>query len=258
VANRDAFEFAVCFAAGTRISTPKGDLRIETLREGDYVNSVDHGPQMIHWVRSSNHPLGEAEVEYKPVLIEVGALGAGRPAQDLIVSPQHRILVGGCGQLEGWFGSEAFVPAKALTCLPGIRHMKGKRAINWIHFACDRHEVVMANGCYSESLLLGPMVMNGLTHAERKALSNIFGAAPAPDAALNGPAARECLKVGEARRHLANCTKEERERTAKEIWKWDVDLAMEQSESDKLGLTLSNRQESQSQGRVRKSLPGNH
>ena len=186
------------------------------------------------WVRSSLHPLEEAEVDDKPVLIQAGALGAGRPAQDLIVSPQHRILVGGDGQLLKYFDSEAFAPAKALTKLAGIRHMKGKAKMTWIHFACDRHEVVMANGCLSESLLLGPMVLKMLTRDERRALTGIFGAAVGASIALNGPAARTCLKVAEVQRQIANSASSNRSLTAKEIRKWDSDAAMEQYEAERL------------------------
>lgn len=80
------------------IDTPDGPRAVETLCVGDLVNTVDHGPQAIRWVRSGDHPLGGATVEDKPVLIKAGALGAGRPAQDLILSPQHRILVGRADQ----------------------------------------------------------------------------------------------------------------------------------------------------------------
>ncbi len=166
--------------------------------------------------------------------IKAGALGQNLPAHDLIVSPQHRILVGGAGQLQQVFASEAFAPAKSLTAVPGIRHMKGKTQITWIHFACDRHEVVTANGCLSESLLLGPMVVNGLSAAERQALTDIFGPAPTPDAALNGPPARECLTVGAVKRQLAKHLKEKGQLLAKEIRKWDRDLAMEKYEAERL------------------------
>lgn len=220
-----------CYAPGTLIETPKGPRAVEGLRVGDLVTTVDHGPQTIRWVRRGNHPLERAEDNAKPVLIAAGALGSGRPIQDLVVSPHHRMFVGGKGQLDGWFKTEAFAPAQSLTGLRGIRNMNGKQSITWIHFACDHHEVVIANGCLSESLLLGPMVTNGLTRTERKALTDIYGPAPPGCDALNGLAARECLKVGEVRRHLAKCQKEKAQRTAKEIRKWDRDLAMEEFEA---------------------------
>lgn len=154
-------------------------------------------------MRTGDQSLEKTQVDAKPVLIAAGALGGRLPAQDLIVSPLHRIFVGGHRQLQEQFEAEVFVPAKSLITLKGIRHMEGKTKMTWFHFACDRHEIVIANGCLSESLLLGPMVVDGLNAAERRAVINIFGPASTPDAALNGPPARECLKVGAARGKLA-------------------------------------------------------
>lgn len=191
-----------CYAPGTLIDTPNGPRAAETLRPGDLVITRDHGPQPIRWTRSGHQPLERAEKAARPVLISAGALGVGLPAHDLIVSPQHRIIVGGCGQIEAFFASEALAPAKSLTTLRGIRHMMGKKKITWIHFACDHHEVVVANGCWSESLLLGPIVMQGLTARQRRALARAFAPSADPDY-LNGPPARPCLKVGEVRRTLA-------------------------------------------------------
>jgi hypothetical protein len=192
-----------CYAPGTMIDTPGGARDVATLVAGDLVNTQDHGAQAIRWVRHADQPLENVSAEAKPVQIKAGALGRNLPFQDLVVSPQHRILVGGAGQLGRIFASETFAPAKSLTALPGIRHMQHKARITWVHFACDRHEVVTANGCLSESLLLGSMVVKGLQSAERMALSTIFGPAPTARNALNGPAARPCLSVGTVRRQIA-------------------------------------------------------
>ena len=190
-----------CYAPGTMIDTPDDPRAVETLLPCDLVMTLDHGPQPIKWVRAGDQPLEHVDPDAKPVLIKAGALGRNLPAQDMIVSPQHRILVGGAGQLQTFFASEAFAPAKSLTSLPGIRHMMGRKKIVWHHFACDRHEIVVANGCLSESLLLGPMVMRDLSENQRDAVYEIFRS-DNNSAALNGPPARPCLKVGEVRRML--------------------------------------------------------
>jgi hypothetical protein len=213
-----------CYAPGTMIDTPDGPCAVEALQVGDLVMTLDHGPQAIRWVHSGHQPLEAVDVDAKPVLIAAGALGHKLPGQDLIVSPQHRMLVGGHRQLQGQFKNEALVPAKSLTKLRGIRHMRGKPKITWIHFACDRHEIVFANGCLSESLLLGPMVVNGLTAAAQQEVNDIFGPAPTPGAALNGPPALECLKVGAAQWQLEKGFKLKRPQISKEIKKWDVDV----------------------------------
>ena len=191
----------VCYAPGTLIDTPSGPKEVQNLRPGDEVVTLDAGPQSVRWVRQADQALDGVEPEKRPVLIRAGALGQG-PDHDLVVSPQHRILVGGRGQLEAAFPWECFAPAKSLVGLPGVRHLNDRQEITWVHFALDRHHVVHANGLLSESLLLGPMVIAGLTLEERRRVLEIFGPAPRDGSALNGPPARECLSVRAAARRI--------------------------------------------------------
>lgn len=191
-----------CYAPGTLIETADGPRAVESLRPGDLVLTLDQGPQPIRWVRSGTQALETVAPDAQPVLLRAGALGPNLPARDMIVSPQHRIFVGGAGQLRSLFPGEAFVAAKFLTGLPGIRHMTGKTEMTWVHFACDRHFVVRANGCWSESLLLGPMAQRSLTQEDRWALDAVLPFSADPDY-LNGPPARPCLTGGQVRRLMA-------------------------------------------------------
>ena len=196
-------EAHICYSAGTLIRTVTGDVRIEDLRIGDLVMTLDHGPQPVRWLRSNDHPLDGVATDGKPVLIAAGALGNGLPVADLIVSPQHRIFAGGHGQLNNLSSTQVFIPAKALTGLRGIRHMRGKRAITWVHFACDRHEVITANGCLSESLLLGSVARAALSKSEHKQALSALGHVSIQQGNLNGPPARPCLTVREVRNRIA-------------------------------------------------------
>ena len=218
----------VCYAAETLIETSKGPKPVQNLQVGDFVQTLDNGLQPIRWLHQDVQPLDMCERDEKPVLIGANTLGKGFPVRDTIVSPQHRILVGGQGQLQSLFSSEVFVPAKALTGLRGIRHMNGKRDVLWLHFALDRHEVVVANGCFSESLLLGKMAIDGLRNHDRAEVIEIFGDPPTANTGLNGPPARECLTVGAARHQIANATSGKDHRLNHEIAKWDEDLESEQ------------------------------
>ena len=191
----------VCFARGMRVDTPDGPRPVETLRPGDLVATLDAGPQPVVWSRLNRQRFGAGREDELPVLIRAGALGPGRPALDLIVSPQHRVLAGGYGQLEGAFDSPCLVPAKALTGLPRVRRMRGKQAIDWVHFAFDRHHVVWCHGALSESLFLGPMAVRGLAPTDIAVLNGLFGRV-LRNGALNGPPARRLLSVGDARRLL--------------------------------------------------------
>lgn len=187
-----------CFAQGTLIDTPSGPCAVECLRPGDPVETLDSGPMPIVWMQTNTIWLDGPQTAGYPILISAGALGPGRPARDLVVSPQHRVLVGGRRQVVSGFGHECFAPAKSLTRLPGVREMRGKKSVTWVHFAFETHQVVHSNGCLTESLLLGPMVTSRMTPEQLRELDALFG--PRGDDGWNGPAARPCLKVQDVRR----------------------------------------------------------
>ena len=190
-----------CYAPGMEIMTPTGPRRVEVLRAGDEVTTLDLGPMTILWCSARNEPFESGRDDEHPVLISAGSLGIGLPDRDLIVSPQHRILVGGHGQLCNMFSEEAFVPAKALTSLPGVRFMYGKSQMKWYHFALKAHCPVIANGAVSESLLLGPMVLNKLPQRDLRFLLSLFQ--PQQEGkSLNGPVSRPCLKVKEVQERI--------------------------------------------------------
>lgn len=50
-----------CFAAGTMIRTPAGDVAIETLRVGELVMTLDGGPQPVRWIGSRKLTVADLE-----------------------------------------------------------------------------------------------------------------------------------------------------------------------------------------------------
>ncbi|WP_052265300.1 Hint domain-containing protein [Ruegeria sp. ANG-R] len=147
----------VCFAAGTLIDTPIGPVPVETLRPADMVLTADNGSQPIRWINTRKFCKAqlEAATNLKPVIIRANALGKGYPASDLTVSRQHRIMVRS-RIAERMFGCpEVLVPAVKLLDLPGVFVDAEADGVTYVHFLCDNHEVVFANGQPSETLLLG-------------------------------------------------------------------------------------------------------
>ncbi|MAM61616.1 Hint domain-containing protein [Maritimibacter sp. UBA3975] len=167
----------VCFAAGTRIDTPGGPCPVEDITPGDLVLTLDHGAQAVRWARAKTVPLDNRMRDKRnaPVKIRRGSLGAGMPARDLIVSPQHRVLVAS-KIAERIFGArEILVPAKRLIGLPGItRHRKDAQII-YCHLLFDRHEVIWADGAPAESLLPDKGTWDGLDPADRRAVLALTG-----------------------------------------------------------------------------------
>jgi Ca2+-binding RTX toxin-like protein len=184
-------ETLICFGRGTRIETPYGPRRIETLKVGDLVLTRDHGPQPLRWIGSRGV---EAKGDFAPIEIKSGALGN---TNDLIVSPQHRML------LDGWraemlFGAdEVFAAAKHLINDTTILRREGG-VVEYFHMMFDAHEVVFAEGAASESFHPSDMSLTGVTDEAREELFTLFPELRTMPSG-HGPTARLCLKAHEAR-----------------------------------------------------------
>jgi hypothetical protein len=154
----------ICFAAGTRIATPDGPLPVERLRPGDLVLTRDRGPQPIRWAggRTLTARQLAANPALRPIRIAAGALGPGTPERNLLVSPQHRILIRSkraARRLGAW---EVLVPAKKLLGLPGVAVAPEVAPVTYHHLLLDRHDILFANGAPAESLYPGPMALRVL------------------------------------------------------------------------------------------------
>ncbi|MEL7092418.1 MAG: Hint domain-containing protein [Pseudomonadota bacterium] len=185
----------MCFTPGAMIATPQGQRDVAALAVGDLVETVDDGAQPIRWISRRVVQLTEAPDDARPVLIHAGAFAPGRPAQDMVVSPQHRFVF---QDLRGT-PTQAFVAAKALTALSGVRHMRGRAQIEYIHFALPRHAVVTACGVLSESYFLAPAVYDAASLEDRAAICAAFPQVNRFSGRGYGPMARPTIRVRHAR-----------------------------------------------------------
>lgn len=175
---------AACFAAGTRIATPGGPVAVETLRPGDAVSLASGGTAPVALVLRQTVRPG-AEGEGLPIRLQKDALGPGKPANRLILSPQHRVLVEALGGL---------VACKALTDLPRIGPLPGAGEVTYVHLVLARHAVLLAEGLPCESFWPGSEAMKALTPPDRAQVTAIMGPAPCP--------ARPFIPVQQARRRI--------------------------------------------------------
>ncbi|OJY33730.1 MAG: hypothetical protein BGP11_22995 [Rhodobacterales bacterium 65-51] len=182
----------VCFEAGTRIHTPGGLRRIEDLRAGDRVMTLDDGPQILRWTGGG---MVCAEGEALPVRIEAWALDNDG---DLSVSGQHLLLLHGadCELLFGEY--EVLAAARDLVGLPGVSREILPRRLRYCHLLLDRHQVLLAEGTGAESLHPGPQAVAALPERARAALHETFLPWELERLARQ-PAARRALRRHEAR-----------------------------------------------------------
>lgn len=191
------FEDFPCFAPGTLIATPSGQTDVAKLEVGDLIETLDHGSVPIRWIGRRVLDLGLPEAS-KPILIRTGFFGQTRPQADIIVSPDHRILVRdpSCELLFGL--EEILAPAKGLLGLPRIRELHGKKRVEYIALFADRHEIILANGLAVETLYPGAQALRRIGALGRARVLSLCPQLRSQKASVAYPPARRLLSVKEA------------------------------------------------------------
>lgn len=170
----------ICFTPDTAIATPLGPRLIQTLQPGDLVQTRDNGPQPVLWIghrRISGARL-HALPRLRPVRFRLGAMGTGRPDRDLLVSPQHRMLVQGPAALALFNSPEVLVAAEHLINDHSITVDVALRAVTYIHVLLARHNVIWANGLATESFHPANAALDTLDDTQR---AGLFQAVPGLD-----------------------------------------------------------------------------
>jgi len=182
----------ICFTPGTMIRTLGGARAIETLKVGDMVLTRDSGMQPIRWI-------GKTTVagtgSFAPIRIREGAVPG--LTSDLLVSPQHRMLIEGY-RAELLFGTR--------EVLASAKHMVDNKyvtteecaEVTYIHMLFDQHEVVFANDAATESYHPASYSLGGICPEAREELFALFpDLRSMPDS--YGQAARRILKSFEVK-----------------------------------------------------------
>lgn len=189
-----------CFTPGTKIATPKGERLVETLQVGDRVITRDNGIQTIRWVGARDMTGTEfAQAQHlRPVLIRQGALGNDLPERDMMVSPNHRILIANDKTSLYFEESEVLVAAKHLTGLDGVDIVEVSNT-TYIHIMFDQHEVILSDGTWTESFQPGDNSLAGIGDAQRDEILELFPELATREGIDAYAAARRSLKKHEAR-----------------------------------------------------------
>jgi autotransporter passenger strand-loop-strand repeat protein len=132
-----------CFAAGTCITTERGEIAVEHLAIGDRLQTVEGDMKPITWIGSRRVDCGHHPEPTKvwPVLILAHAFGADAPLRDLLLSPDHAVFV-----------DNVLIPVKHLINGATIRQIVTS-AVTYVHVGLDRHSVILAEGLPVESYL---------------------------------------------------------------------------------------------------------
>lgn len=142
----------VCFAQDTQIATATGEVAVQDLRIGDQLRTHDGRLVPLRWVAKRHISGAElaATPALRPIRFAKGCMGRNTPNRDLLVSPQHRVLITD-SQNAMHFGTDTvLVPAKYLlgalteqTC--------PTEGVTYYHLLCDQHDMLISNGMTTES-----------------------------------------------------------------------------------------------------------
>ena len=145
---------APCFLGQTMIATPEGEKAVSEMAIGDMVLSKDGVAMPVRWIgRRVVSTLFADPLRSLPIRIQAGALGDGLPKRDLLISPDHALLLDG-------------ILANAGTLVNGetiIREEIKEESFTYYHIEVDDHALILAEGAPAETFI---------DHVERMAFDN--------------------------------------------------------------------------------------
>ncbi len=189
-----------CFTPGTRIATASGERLVEELKVGDKIITRDNGIQEIAWVghkQLSGRELARSE-HLKPILVRAGSLGNGLPERDMMVSPNHRMLVANDLTQLYFEEREVLAAAKHMVGVDGIQRIDVTQT-TYIHFMFERHEVVLSDGAWTESFQPGDYTLKGIGNSQRNEIIELFPELGEQAGLDDYQSARRSLKKHEAK-----------------------------------------------------------
>jgi hypothetical protein len=205
-ADHTQFRSLVGLAEGTRVRTTLGNMPVETLGEGLKIITADHGPQPLRAVFRKTIKLDLTDPDAvrnflcQPVRLRAGALGAQRPARNVLLAPHHLVAL---PHPDPHNGSDVFIAARALTSSQNVGRLTKRSQISYFSLLFDRHVVLFVDGVKVESLRPDAAFQASLSPSERATLFNIRpGLAHLPKLAV-GPTARPVWPDTQGARVLA-------------------------------------------------------
>jgi Hint domain-containing protein len=133
----------VCFMTGTRIRTPSGEVRVENLKTGDLVLTVNGNAMPVRWVGRQTVSKAFAHDETLPIRIKAGAIDVQVPCEDLLISPRHAIFIDGILIQAG-----ALVNGSTV-----VREQHVPDRYTYYHIELDDHSLILAENTPSETFI---------------------------------------------------------------------------------------------------------
>lgn len=149
-----------CFTAGSLITTPNGEAKVEDLSIGDTILTADGREVAVKWlgVQTVDTVFSGPSERLHPVCISAGALGGGLPHSDLTVTADHGMVfsptiheTGGASKNDGLvINASALVNGETIRFVPA---REIKESFKVYHVETEDHDVILANGAPTETFI---------------------------------------------------------------------------------------------------------
>jgi len=140
---------APCYCPGTLIRTDGGETRVEDLKIGDVVMTASGLKRPIKWIgrRSYGGRFVMGRKDILPVCIKAGALDENVPKRDLWISPNHAMY------FNDRHRDGVLIEARDLLNGVSIVQAEYAETVEYIHIELGSHDVIIAEGAFSESFI---------------------------------------------------------------------------------------------------------
>ena len=142
--NKSQSQVYLCFLADTRIATPAGEVAVESLKEADLVTTLGGTAQRVRWIGTRRVSARFADpLRAYPIRVRTGALADGVPSRDLLLSPDHALLVDG-------------ILAQAGALVNGVsivRETEVPETFTYYHVEVAEHSLVLAENTPAETFV---------------------------------------------------------------------------------------------------------
>jgi len=134
----------ICFMAGTMIATPAGEVSVESLKAGDLVTLADGGSTPVIWLGRQTVSTRFADpLRVQPIRVQASALADGIPSRDLLVSPDHALLLDG-----------VLIQAAALVNgVSIVRAAEMADVFTYYHVEVAEHALILAENTPAETFI---------------------------------------------------------------------------------------------------------
>ena len=134
-------DVTLCFVAGTRIATPRGEVPVEQLSVGDEVLTLSGATQPITWIGVGRVLATRGRrTAATPVIVRKGALADNVPCRNLRITKGHSLFFDG-----------ALIPVEELINHRSILWDDQAQEVAIFHIELATHDVLLADGAPAES-----------------------------------------------------------------------------------------------------------